>query len=725
MNRNLYRLIFNASLGMMIPAAETTRGRGKAARSSARTLTIVALANAMLAPSAWGGGMTPSTLPSGATVKFGAIGFAQSGNTLNINQASQNGIINWESFRIGSGATVNFNQPNVTSATLNRVTGNDASVIQGALNATGAVYVINRNGILFDKGAQVNLHTLVASTLDIKNDELFKNGFLTANPLDPAFSDTYTQYVGTAPIGMVNVAEGAAITAASGGRVILLAPDVENKGIIKTATGQVILAAGHKAYFHLTDPAVSSTLTRGLLVEVTSGGSAVNLGKLVAEQGDVTLIGKLVKQQGVITATTSVNLNGSIHLLAREIDPDPSKTQRFLPGGERPGANTTGNVIIGENSRTVIVPNLDSGKLKTAIDAGRLTQAQVDAYHRGEARVADFYAYLPATTLQDAQTFNSSKIYGEGHNIWVQKNASLLVPGGDVTLYTRRLDPAFGGDYLIQPEAPGSFVINGLCADCRLQIDDGSSIDVSGLRNVAIDMARNVVEVELRGSVLADSPLLHDPAGPLYGKKIKVDIRKVSTVDVNGQSVTRQGTTLADASTYIAAIGRKVDEKSTAGGKVNLYSEGELVFQNGAQINLSGGSLKYQDGRVTTSQLSYAGRFYDIATAKPGVNYSGLGLDRSVLEQGYDEGKDAGELNVVSPRVVLQGNISGSTVIGNYQRGAAAPKGATLRLGIDNPGAADSRDYRILNEIRFATTSQSRGPDYNAAIADDLKRTLV
>jgi filamentous hemagglutinin len=718
MNRNLYRLIFNASAGMMIPAAETTRGRGKAARRSARRLASVAWVGAVMAISAGAADIASTALPTGATVRFGTIGIAQSGNTLNINQASQNGIIHWNSFNIGAGATVNFNQPNVTSATLNRVTGNEASVIQGALNATGAVYVINRNGILFDKGSQVNLHTLVASTLDIKNDELFKNGFLTANPIDPAFSATYTQYVGTAPIGMVNVAEGAAITAASGGRVILLAPDVENKGIIKTDTGQVILAAGHKAYFHLTNVSDSSTLTRGLLVEVASGGSAVNLGKLIAEQGDVTLIGKLVKQQGVITATTSVNLNGSIHLLAREID--PSMPEKFLPSGNR-AANTTGNVIIGENSRTVVLPNLDAGKLKAAIDAGRLTQAQVDAYHRGQASVADFYAYMPDTTLQDAQTFNPSRIYAEGHNIWVQKNASLLAPGGELTLFTRQYPT---NNFLLNPDDPGSFALSGLCTDCRLQIDTGASIDVSGLRNVAIDMARNVVEVELRGSVLADSPLLHDPAGPLYGKKIKVDIRDVGTVDINGQTVTRQGITLADASTYIAAIGRKVDEKSTTAGKVNLYSEGELVFQDGAQINLSGGSLKYQDGLVTTSQLLYAGRLYDIATAKPGVNYSGVGPDRSVFEQGYDEGKDAGSLNVVAPWVVLQGNISGSTVTGIHQRSQTAPKGATLKLGIDH-SVTENRDYRILNEIRFATASQSRGPDYDAAIADDLKHTLV
>src|SRR5512139_2894297 len=152
MNRNAYRLVFNATLGMHIPVAETARGRGKTASGPARMLVGAVFAGMALATSAWAG-MAANTLPTGAVVKHGSIGIAQTGNTLNINQ------------------------PSVISATLNRVTGNEVSVIQGALNATGAVYVINRNGIVFDKGAQVNLHTLVASTLDIKDDDLFKNGF--------------------------------------------------------------------------------------------------------------------------------------------------------------------------------------------------------------------------------------------------------------------------------------------------------------------------------------------------------------------------------------------------------------------------------------------------------------------------------------------------------------------------------------------------------------------
>jgi filamentous hemagglutinin family protein len=107
--------------------------------------------------------------PTGGSVVAGSAGIQQSGNTTNINQSSNSAIINWQGFSIGAKETVNFNQPGSSSVTLNRVIGNETSVINGALNANGQVFIVNSAGVLFGKGAQVNVGGLVASTLDITN----------------------------------------------------------------------------------------------------------------------------------------------------------------------------------------------------------------------------------------------------------------------------------------------------------------------------------------------------------------------------------------------------------------------------------------------------------------------------------------------------------------------------------------------------------------------------
>ncbi|MFX6118714.1 filamentous hemagglutinin N-terminal domain-containing protein, partial [Acinetobacter baumannii] len=55
---------------------------------------------------------------------------------------------------------------------VNRIQDVNATQFMGQLNANGQVYLINPNGILFGAGAQVNVGSLVASTLDINDAAL-------------------------------------------------------------------------------------------------------------------------------------------------------------------------------------------------------------------------------------------------------------------------------------------------------------------------------------------------------------------------------------------------------------------------------------------------------------------------------------------------------------------------------------------------------------------------
>src|SRR5262245_54234213 len=91
-----------------------------------------------------------------AFVTSGRANYVINGNVGTINQQSDRAILNWQSFNIGSGNTVNFQQPSSSSAALNRIFQNDPSRIFGALNANGQVFLINQNGIVFGAGAQVN-----------------------------------------------------------------------------------------------------------------------------------------------------------------------------------------------------------------------------------------------------------------------------------------------------------------------------------------------------------------------------------------------------------------------------------------------------------------------------------------------------------------------------------------------------------------------------------------
>src|SRR5262249_12920737 len=96
-------------------------------------------------------------LPTGGSVAAGnvSIGTPPHG-TLNINQNTSQTIINWNTFSVGAGGTVNFNQPGVSSATLNRVTSSTPSSIAGTINAPGTVMLVNPNGIAITKSGVIN-----------------------------------------------------------------------------------------------------------------------------------------------------------------------------------------------------------------------------------------------------------------------------------------------------------------------------------------------------------------------------------------------------------------------------------------------------------------------------------------------------------------------------------------------------------------------------------------
>ena len=151
MNR-VHRKIWSARLGALVAVAETAHARGKSRAAALAGSLAIGLA----ALGAQAQSVAPNTLPSGGQVSAGSVTLGVSGNTLDVTQASQRAAINWTSFSVGSAATVNFHQPNAQAAILNRVVGTERSVIEGALNANGQVWLLNANGFLIGKGAQIN-----------------------------------------------------------------------------------------------------------------------------------------------------------------------------------------------------------------------------------------------------------------------------------------------------------------------------------------------------------------------------------------------------------------------------------------------------------------------------------------------------------------------------------------------------------------------------------------
>ncbi|PIT01956.1 hypothetical protein TSA1_15125 [Bradyrhizobium nitroreducens] len=235
-------------------------------------------------------------LPTGGSVAAGSVTIAKPVNgTLNVNQSSGRAVINWDSFSVGQGGTVNFNQPGASSATLNRVTGATPSSIAGTINAPGTVLLVNPNGIAISSTGVVNVGSFAASTLDIKDKDFMSGNYkFTGNGASAAVINA----------GRINVSDG--------GFAALLGGQVANDGVITARLGRVGLGSGELITLDLSgDGFLSVGVPTSALGKIVGGnGQALvsNKGKIVADGGIVHL--SAATAAGILR--DAVNVPGSI-----------------------------------------------------------------------------------------------------------------------------------------------------------------------------------------------------------------------------------------------------------------------------------------------------------------------------------------------------------------------------------------------------------------------------
>ena len=262
-------------------------------------------------------GIFPSmvyALPAGGTVQAGSATIDSSSSQLmTIYQTTDKAIIDWQTFDIESAEHVDF-QLSQGGVTLNRVTGNDPSNIFGKLTSNGDLWLINPNGILFGNSAQVDVHGLIATTSDISNTDFMNGNYNFSIPSSLAST----------------VVNQGSITAAEGGLIALVAPGVQNMGIITARLGKVSLASGKTFTVDLYgDQLINLGVDSQVMRQVTGMDGQVltslvsNSGSIFADGGVVRLdvnavqniVDRVINMDGIIQARSVVEKNGQIILM--------------------------------------------------------------------------------------------------------------------------------------------------------------------------------------------------------------------------------------------------------------------------------------------------------------------------------------------------------------------------------------------------------------------------
>ncbi|APJ43503.1 MBG domain-containing protein [Pseudomonas aeruginosa] len=239
--------------------------------------------------------------PTGAQFNPNEIKISQQGKTTLIDQSTQRAIINWKGFDVSADEAVRFNQPGVTSSTLNRVTAGQESVIAGRISAPGQVIIYNSNGVVFSGSAKVDVGSLITTTANI-SDEHFRQGKLIFD--QPGNPDA-------------RIVNDGSISVAEKGLAAFVAPSLANNGVINARLGTVAMAAGNAATIDLYgDGLVSIAVTDPVTRKPQDAQALVSNGGAIQADGGSVLI---TAEQASRVVDNAVNLSGVILARGTEV----------------------------------------------------------------------------------------------------------------------------------------------------------------------------------------------------------------------------------------------------------------------------------------------------------------------------------------------------------------------------------------------------------------------
>lgn len=256
-------------------------------------------------------GGTACAMPTGGQIQSGQGAIAQNGKTMTVTQNSGKMAVDWTQFNIAKDEAVKFAQPGRDAVALNRITGGQKSVIDGALSANGNLLLVNPNGVVFSKTATVDVGSLVASTAQL-NDPFMKSFAGSTANLNLTIGEGNTSTI---------LNEGT--IAAQGGLVALHAAQVENTGTISNPGGTVALAAAKQLTLSPDSDGKLNYAVDGELAQA----KALNSGRIQADGGYVVMTAKSAQD----LLGTVVNNTGTLE--AKTLRKD-EKGQILLDGGD-------------------------------------------------------------------------------------------------------------------------------------------------------------------------------------------------------------------------------------------------------------------------------------------------------------------------------------------------------------------------------------------------------
>ena len=537
---------------------------------------------------------------SHGTVAAGTATITQSGTQTDIRQTSDRAILNWQNFSIPAGSAVRFQQPSGSSVTLNRVTGSDASTIQGQLSANGQILLINPNGILIDRGARIDVGGLTATTAGIA-DQDFLAGRMIFNDAGKTGA---------------TVENRGRITAAEGGYVVLAGRAVANSGVIDAKLGTVVLAGAKRFVLDLRgDRLLAFDITESVDGTPTDrDGKPVaalvdQSGTIRADGGRVTLTARAA--EGVIAQ--AINNRGllraeSVSVVSGEVILDGGPTGSVSHGGT---IDVTGVATAAKGGQATILGG------DVVLDGA----ASVDASGRaggGTILVGGDYQGRPGVPTASTVTVGPAAILradasekGDGGKIIAWSEQGTRFSGSA----TAKGGPAGGNGGLVEVSSRGRLGFDGR-VDLRAPLGktgtlllDPEDLTITATTDNNVSTTGQTLTTSGSASTLAASTILTALATADVIVQTASPSASLGTISVNASILNTTANSLTLKAHRNIDLAAGVTLSSTGGGSIALIADqansntGAITGTATSQITVTGGgslSLKAGSGIGTS-----------------------------------------------------------------------------------------------------------------------------
>ncbi|NTV29065.1 MAG: filamentous hemagglutinin N-terminal domain-containing protein [Candidatus Omnitrophica bacterium] len=593
-----------------------------------KTISILVIGSLVLSPVRVYADPAVDALPVPTTGSF-AVGNGSIdtvGSTMTITQAADTakGIIDFNSYNVGSAAKVDYKQlAGNSSITLNRVSDINPSQIFGTISANGRIFIVNPNGVLFAPGSHVDAAGLVASSLNITNDS-FLNG-------------TYQFTAGNG---------GAVINAgtlnAPGGFVALIGPSVQNTGSIVANVGTIALASGNAVTLAL-DPLSLISVAVGDPGSATAG--VVNAGTLQAADGKVLINGQVVdaalknsvNNSGIIEAQDIViNGNGNI-----EITGGPIAASSDVGAASVSIETTGGNIDISETdiSATSSDTGLSEESYPVAVGATieilghgdnssvTITDSSLEAKVTGEGQANIQFDASQKLTLQTSSIL--AEAIGQNYaysNIEMDLLGALNIKSSTLSSLAKAVD-ADGRGYAH--------------IDINLEGDSGTDVTIEGSELVSkVDgqgYANVVIYKDMNDGYWSD--LVSEYLGDMSGLLDLLDINlndEGMEVPIDGSINITNSLIQAETASDVGGLSGLLNSDSSVSAIVGIMSKGPITISesdiSAANANAPAIVGIYSGSQVTVDADSTISATADdtaalVGIAAMGADESGVSLD--------------------------------------------------------------------------------------------------